>query len=118
MVELVVCLRRKKGMSKEDFHRYWREVHGPLVKGVADFVRHVRKYVQHHTVAGGIPGFPASAEEPFDGIAELWFDDADAAGRAFSEPRYLEIIRPDEQKFLDLSECRIFLAEEVHMHGS
>lgn len=116
MVELVICVRRKKGMSAEDFHRYWREVHGPLVKGVAEFMRHVRKYAQHHTVPGGVPGFPASPEEPYDGIAELWFDDAESIARAFQEPRYLEVIRPDEEKFVDHAGCKLLLAEEVPMY--
>ena len=31
MVVLVALLPRKPGMSKQDFHRHWRETHGPLV---------------------------------------------------------------------------------------
>jgi len=117
MVQLLVCARRKQGMSKEAFHEYWRGTHGPLVKSVPEFMRHVRKYVQHHTLAEGVPGFPASSAEPYDGIAELWFDSPEAIVRAFAEPRYLEVIRPDELKFIEHSGCMAFLAEEVPMHG-
>ena len=31
----------------------------------------------------------------------------------FNEPRYLEIIRPDELTFVDLSKCISFITEEV-----
>ena len=117
MVKLVGCLRRKPGMSAEEFHRYWKDVHGPLVKSVPEFFCYVRKYVQGHSVPDQVPGFPPPPFKPFDGIAELWFDSIEDIGKAFSEPRYLEIIRPDELKFLDLPNCTIFIVEEVVMYG-
>ena len=117
MVKLVGCLRRKPGMSTEEFHRYWREVHGPLVMSVTDFSRHVRKYAQGHTVPDRVPGFPQPAFTPFDGVAELWFDNVADIGKAFAEPRYLEVIRPDELKFLDLPNCTLVVVEEVFIHG-
>ena len=116
MVKFVACLKRKSGMSSAEFHRYWKDVHGPLVKSVPEFMRHVRKYVQSHAVSASVPGFP-SAPSQYDGIAELWFDSVDEVGKAFNEPRYLEIIRKDEPKFLDLPACSIFVAEEIPMHG-
>jgi len=117
MVKLVACLKRKPGMTSQEFHRYWREVHGPLVKGVPEFFRHVRKYVQGHTVSASAPGFPPASATAYEGVAELWFDSVEAAGKAFAEPRYLEIIRADEKKFLDLPGCSIFIVEEVTMHA-
>jgi hypothetical protein len=30
MIKLVYCINRKKGMSQEDFHHYWANVHGPI----------------------------------------------------------------------------------------
>jgi uncharacterized protein (TIGR02118 family) len=117
MVKFVGCLRRKPEMTAAEFHHYWKDTHGPLVKSVPEFFRHVRKYVQGHTVSDPVPGFPPQASPPFDGIAELWFDSVADIGKAFAEPRYLAIIRPDEQKFLDLPNCSIFVVDEVPMHG-
>jgi uncharacterized protein (TIGR02118 family) len=116
MVKFVACLKRKPGMSSAEFHRYWKDAHGPLVKSVPEFMRHLRKYVQSHSVSDSVPGFP-SAPSQYDGIAELWFDSVEEVSKAFNEPRYLEIIRKDEPKFLDLAACSIFVAEEVPMHG-
>jgi uncharacterized protein (TIGR02118 family) len=116
MVKFVGCLRRKPGMSVEEFHHYWKDIHGPLVKSVPEFFRYIRKYVQGHTLNDPVPGFPATTAPPFDGIAELWFDTVADIGKAFSEPRYLAVIRPDEQKFLDLPHCSIFVVDEVPMH--
>jgi hypothetical protein len=41
----------------------------------------------------------------------------DEVKRAFAEPRYLEVIRPDEEKFLDLANCVFMVTEEVPMKG-
>jgi uncharacterized protein (TIGR02118 family) len=110
MVKYIICARRKSGMSREEFSAYWRNQHGPLVKSVPEFMRHVRKYVQCH-LAAGVP--PLGVEGAYDGVAELWFDSPDEIARAFQEPRYLEIIRPDELKFVDISNCISFITEEI-----
>jgi hypothetical protein len=38
--------------------------------------------------------------------------------QAFNEPRYLEIIRPDELKFIDHANCLSFQTEELIMSDS
>jgi uncharacterized protein (TIGR02118 family) len=110
MIKYIICATRKAGMTREEFSAYWRHQHGPLVKSVPEFMRHVRKYVQCHLVGGAVP---LGAAGDYDGVAELWFDSVDELVSAFNEPRYLEIIRPDERKFVDLNKCISFITEEV-----
>lgn len=112
MVKFIICARRKAGLTREEFNTYWRNQHGPLVRSVPEFMRHVRKYVQCHLVAGAAP---FGGESAYDGVAELWFDDQEEITRAFNEPKYLEIIRPDELKFVDIANCISFVTEEVPM---
>jgi len=112
MVKLIICAARKAGTTHEEFSVYWREKHGPLVKSVAEFARHVRKYVQCHLVEGTAP-FGIACD--YDGVAELWFDSVDEAANAFSEPKYLEIIRSDELKFVDPQKCISFMTEELQV---
>ena len=114
MVKLIACIKRKPGMTREEFSRYWRENHGPLVKSVPEFMRHVHKYVQCHIVSDS---GPIGARSPYDGVAELWFDSTAEIEQAFAERRYLEIIRPDELKFVDLAGSTVFVTDEVAMHG-
>jgi uncharacterized protein (TIGR02118 family) len=114
MVKLIICAKRKPGTTHEDFSRYWREHHGPLVKSVPEFIRHVRKYVQCQIVSNSVP---LGATFGYDGVAELWFESIDELQRAFNEPRYLEIIRPDELKFVDIANCISFVTEEIPIHG-
>lgn len=110
MVKYIICATRKAGMTHEEFSAYWRNHHGPLVKSVPEFMCHVRKYVQCHLVADSVPLGVAGSH---DGVAELWFDSVEELVNAFNEPRYLEIIRPDELKFVDARECISFITEEI-----
>jgi uncharacterized protein (TIGR02118 family) len=116
MIKVSVLLKRKPGMSPAEFHRYWKDVHGPLLLGVPELMRHVHKYVQCHSIAEAFSDTPGVASQ-FDGIAELWGDSIGEVTRALAEPRYLEVIRPDEEKFLDLANCVFMVTEEVPMKG-
>ena len=41
MVKIVYCISKLPHLSNEEFHRYWREVHGPI----AGRIPGCRKYV-------------------------------------------------------------------------
>lgn len=112
MIKLTVFAVRKADMSHAEFVRYWRDQHAPLVKSVTEFSRHVRRYVQCHGVSSALP---LGVDGDYDGIGELWFDDTASMEQAFSEPRYLEIIRPDELKFVDIDNCLSYVSEEIEM---
>jgi uncharacterized protein (TIGR02118 family) len=113
MLTVLVAAKRLPHLSVEEFTRYWLEDHAPLVLNVEPFARHLRRYVIYPLngmsdtsdfVLGQFPGY--------DGIGELRFDDLKAMKTAFAEPKYLEIIRPDEDKFLDREACLTFLTTE------
>lgn len=117
MLKLVFCLRRVPQLSRDEFQRYWLEVHGPLVRGHATALR-IRRYVQSHTADADLnEGLRASrgSDEPFDGVAELWWDsraDFEAAtqseaGRAASLALY-----EDERRFIDHARSPLFVTEE------
>ena len=31
MIKVIVLVKRKEGISREEFYKYWKEVHGPFV---------------------------------------------------------------------------------------
>src|SRR5215510_8297755 len=80
--------------------------------GMWEFLRHFRTYVQCHVIAEAFADTPGAASS-YDGIAEVCADSLDEVQRAFAEPCYLEVIRPDEHKFLDLANCVFMVTEEV-----
>jgi uncharacterized protein (TIGR02118 family) len=117
MIAMIACAKRRVGMSPAEFNRYWIEDHAPLVRSVPEVMRHVRKYVQFHSdpdVGKGDSPFGGSAA--YDGVGELWFDSRESMKKAFEEPRYFEVIRPDELKFLDLEKCLVFITQEFVIH--
>ena len=76
MVKLMFCVVRRVDIDETEFHRYWREEHGPLVTSHAATLR-IARYVQSHTAHPGINAVLAAGREapaPYDGVAELWFE--------------------------------------------
>ena len=49
MIRLIFVLRRTPSMSREQFQKYWHEVHGPLVAKHATTLS-ILRYVQDHTL--------------------------------------------------------------------
>lgn len=120
MITMIVFVRRKSGLSHDEFSRYWFERHGPLVKSIPEFMRHVRKYIQYHRAPGQAATGSLFGDIPdYDGVGEIWFDSREAMNEAFREPRYLEIIKPDELRFIDIEGCLSFIGDErVMFDGS
>ncbi len=117
MVKLVFCLHRRSDVGEAEFHRYWREVHGPLAASFAPVLGFTR-YVQVHTTTVPLSDAIASdrgAPEHFDGVAELWYDSVDNLLAAALTPEgaaAAATLRADEARFIDHSRSPIFLAEE------
>ena len=103
MIKTLTFLRRKPGISKEEFLRHWLEIHGPLAARV---VPGLRRYVQSHPV----PGF----ESDIDGIVELWWDNVESfnAYLAWRQTDDSKVLREDEEKFVDTKKWVRFVAEE------
>ena len=119
MIKLTFCLHRLPSLSRDEFQRYWREQHAPLVASHAATLR-IRRYVQMHSLADGDPvnaGLRASrgGPEDYDGVAELWWDSLDdlAAATASDEGRAASLaLLEDERRFIDLARSPLWLGRE------
>ena len=120
MIKLTFAVRRRTDIDPVEFHRYWRDEHGPLVRSFQSALG-IRRYVQTHRVE--TPFNEAlragrGALEPFDGVAELWWDDVDALVAATSSAAGSaagETLLEDEAKFIDLERSSLWLGEEVEI---
>ncbi|HWS76398.1 MAG TPA: EthD domain-containing protein [Quisquiliibacterium sp.] len=119
MVKLLFCLRRLPHLSREEFQRYWREVHAPLVAARSQALG-IRRYVQRHTVDEPVyagMGKPRGGIAPYDGVAELWWErvqlkdpgDIEAARRANRE------LLEDEGRFIDLPNSPVFFVDDYEV---
>ncbi|MCB1685752.1 MAG: EthD family reductase [Pseudomonadales bacterium] len=118
MIRLTFLLRRKAELSPEAFSRYWLEEHGPLV---ASHARHLNilRYVQVHTLDDPMNAAMARArggmEAPYDGVAELWFENREAIVTAFETAAgqgAAAALLEDEARFIDLPNSPLWLAHE------
>lgn len=117
MIKLSFALRRLPGMSRAEFQQYWREQHGPLVRELAPLLG-IRRYVQLHTADDALNEALRAGRggpEPYDGVAELWFDSAEAiqAATATTEGRDAALaLLEDERRFIDLGRSPLWIGEE------
>ncbi len=109
MVKFSIFLHRHADMNQEDFVQYHKNNHAPLFASLPEVRQFVRKYIQCHTLPVSLPELPAL---PYDGITELWFDDVESIAKVFSSEHYMQQIRPDEKKFLDLHKCSFLITTE------
>jgi uncharacterized protein (TIGR02118 family) len=82
---------KRPDMDRDEFDRYWAQVHGPLAATIPT----IRRYVQAHLSAGTREAGTA----PYDGLAITWFDDV-AAMRAGAATEAYARTRADEANFL------------------
>jgi uncharacterized protein (TIGR02118 family) len=103
VVKLVYCICRKPGLERDEFLRYWAEMHGALGTRIPG----LRKLVQSHALA--VPGDSRPAD--FDGMAELWFDDLAALLEARRSAEWAASTA-DEANFVDPARSAYFVSEE------
>ena len=100
MTHVLYFITRKPDMDEAKFHRYWREVHAPIVVKIPQ----LRRYVQSHRID---TTRTSSAYDDnvssYDGVAEVHFDGLEAFAALLQTPQYLEGALADEQNFLDLT---------------
>lgn len=77
MVKLVAFLKRRPGISREEFARRWVESHAPLAARLPG----LRGYRINIAAARQPEG--TGAEPLYDGTAELWWDSVEAMEAAF-----------------------------------
>lgn len=116
MIKLTFCVRRLDSISESDFHDYWLNQHGPLVKSVSEVLK-IRKYIQTHAIDTPVNAAIAAsrgAPERLDGIAELWWteDDFAASGTKQEARDAGQLLYEDEAKFIDFTRSPLWYNRE------
>lgn len=105
MYKVATLMKRRAGMSVEDFQRYWLDTHSKVVASAPG----LRRYVQSHTLAQGY----SKGERAYDGISELWFESRENYQAASADRAYSEALASDEARFLDLSKKIVMPVEAL-----
>jgi uncharacterized protein (TIGR02118 family) len=117
VLKLTFCLRRLPTLGLAEFQDYWLNKHGPLVKSLQPALGMVR-YVQLHRLPGDLADGMRrvrGAPEPYDGVAELWWESEETYRAARRNPDAREAGRKlleDEARFIDLPRSPLWLSRE------
>jgi len=112
MIKLIALLKKKAGMSREDFIAYYEMRHAPLALQITAMGHDYRR---NYTRTARVEGKEVSTAPEYDVITEVWFQDQKAYEQ-FSASMQVRDIRAqivtDEEQFLDRSASRIFIVDE------
>jgi hypothetical protein len=122
MIKLTFCLRRLPELSRQEFLDYWRIKHAPLVTRHRRVLK-IERYVQFHSHEPTL--LPESRDArgsltPYDGVAMLWWRDADAVKEVLDDPAALRAsaeLLEDEKKFIDLTRSPVTWGEDHVVFG-
>jgi uncharacterized protein (TIGR02118 family) len=105
MLKIVTLMKRRAGLSVEDFQNHLRNTYGPLAaKGPG-----LRRYVQSCALPQGY----GKGELLFDAIGEMWFDSAQAYEKYLGSAELIAA-RADEATFLDATRT-VVMPVDVHV---
>lgn len=112
MFKMSLAVFRRPDLTRQEFLDYWRDVHAPLVRSLAEDIRLVR-YVQHHgedcalsrqfVTHRGVAGL-------HDRVAQLWWlseEDRLAAAATAAGAEASQLLREDELRFCDLARSTV-----------
>jgi hypothetical protein len=119
MMKMMILAPRRSDMTHGEFRRYVTEVHGPLVKSVHEVARDIRHYHYNFPIFGAKDeafGHPIASQ--LDIVTQGWFDSREAQLANMAQPRYLEIVRPDEHRFAGAGAVMHYTHEAKVMTGS
>lgn len=112
MYKVVILIKRRKGMSMDEFIEYYENRHAPLA---TPMLLNIRRYVRHFIRPFADPTYPAGAEGPADVVTEFWYDSEADFKRAMenvSKPENARVLQADEDKVFDRSSIQIYASEE------
>jgi len=84
MIKVFSLLKGREDWTREQFHKWWIEEHVPYAVKLPGLRKYKVSLTKGSTTHEG--------EEPFDGVAELWFDSRDALEAAWGSDVGLEAV--------------------------
>jgi len=116
MVKMIAMVKKKEGLSIEEFAQYWYLKHAPLATKLVpqSVTAGWKKYLQNYALS-----LNGKAHAPYDGVAEIYFSDL-AAFWKWNDWYYSEdgkALRDDEDNFMDRSQTVVIIAEEKMVIG-
>lgn len=110
MIKFISLLKRRQGLSFEDFIDYYENKHVPLGK---EYVREALHYQRRFLRPAALPT-GESAQPGYDCILEIWFENQakmDAAMARLASPDISKLLAEDEGRLFDRDHTQCFFVE-------
>jgi uncharacterized protein (TIGR02118 family) len=115
MIKTVALLKRKPGLTLDEFRAYYHDRHSPLSWSLMppEVAQGITLYLQNHAR----PRRPGAGDAPYDCVTEIGFADKDAL-RAWNDwylgpsPEAAEL-RADEENFMDTAARVVVVTDEL-----
>jgi uncharacterized protein (TIGR02118 family) len=105
MIKMIALLKRRTELSHDAFIEHWVNTHAALAEGVPG----LRRYVQSHILTEPTRADVRELAVDIDGIAELWFDDAESMNAVHHTPEMQRLLA-DGATFI--GEIKTFIVDE------
>ncbi len=112
MYKAMVLIKKKRGMSRQHFIKYYENHHAPL--GISK-VPNLRRYIRHYISPFGNDVYAADEDSPYDVLTEIWFDDEQEFRKGMeylSDPETARLIGEDEERLFERSSIRFMIMED------
>ncbi|MES2272238.1 MAG: EthD domain-containing protein [Pseudomonadota bacterium] len=113
-MKIVILIKKKPGMSREDFINHYETSHAVIGKRLLGhlWTKYVRNYPK------GLMEYQPednSVDDSYDAVTEIWLKDQaamDEMSRIINDPVNNKIILEDEEKFQDRLKTRLLIVDE------
>ena len=107
MIKMIITIKRREGMTHDEFVRYQRDVHRPLLMSIPEARRYIRRFVVSYPVPA-----PDYSGPDYDSVVEGWFDSLADMNALYFSDNFLRKVDPDHKNFMDLSAYGRIVSEE------
>lgn len=115
MLKMIILIKKKKGMSREDFIHHYETSHSVIGRRLLGhlwlkYVRNYPKALMEYQPEDN------SVDDSYDAVTELWFKDEAAVeemSRIINIPENNKLILEDEEKFQERKFTRLLMVDEV-----
>lgn len=111
-VKVFSFVRRRPGMTPDEFHSYWRDEHAARIASTPELRRNVRRYELNHRLAADYERARQQgevADTGFDGVAVFWFDSLEDCEARKVDPEVAAFVKKDTPAF-----CGGFVSVVTH----
>jgi hypothetical protein len=112
MLKQVCLLKRRPGMTREEFIDYYENRHSKIGEGCMPLAR---RYVRRYIVPEKNPITKEVVEPPYDVVMELWWDsreDFESTMKQLGEGDLFKTIQEDEKNIFASHSNPVFTVEE------